>query len=142
MADRYPLPIQSEELPGFEVLVTGERVRAYADAAGDHNPIHLDAAFAAGTPFGGPIAHGMLLLAYLSRLLSARFGPAWVEGGSLDARFRAPALVGAVVRVGGQVTAVEQANGSATATCALRIHDAQGQALVTATATVPLRPGA
>ena len=36
-----------QALPVVEKDVTQERVRAYADAAGDHNPIHLDDAFAA-----------------------------------------------------------------------------------------------
>ena len=31
---------------GFERLVTQERVIAYAEASGDHNPIHLDEAYA------------------------------------------------------------------------------------------------
>jgi acyl dehydratase len=35
-------------------------VKAYADLCGDHNPVHLDAAFAATTRFRGAIAHGML----------------------------------------------------------------------------------
>ncbi len=48
--------------------LTQERINAYADASGDHNPIHVDAAFARGTPFGGTIAHGFLSLSMLSRM--------------------------------------------------------------------------
>ena len=42
----------------------------YADASGDHNPLHLDGDIASGTPYGKPIAHGMLVLASVA-LLSA-----------------------------------------------------------------------
>ena len=41
-----------EDLEGFNREVTQERVSAYANASGDHNPIHLDAEFAASTRFG------------------------------------------------------------------------------------------
>jgi 3-hydroxybutyryl-CoA dehydratase len=49
-----------EKLEQIDRTITQEQVQAYADAAGDHNPIHLDAEFAAKTPFGRRIAHGML----------------------------------------------------------------------------------
>ena len=54
--------------------VTREQIRAYADASGDHNPIHLDddAARAAGLP--GVIAHGMLAMAQLANLVVAYAG--------------------------------------------------------------------
>jgi 3-hydroxybutyryl-CoA dehydratase len=129
-------PVAGEVLGPLEIQVTALRVRAYAEASGDHHPIHLDAAFAAGTHFGGAIAHGMLLLAYLSRLMSGRFGRAWVENGSLDARFRGPAMVGALVRVLGSVHSVAETPEGLQVQCALRCEDEIGQTLVQATAKV------
>lgn len=54
-----------------EKLVTAsdERIRLFADASDDHNPVHLDEAFAHRTAYRGRIAHG---------LLSASFGSAVV----------------------------------------------------------------
>jgi acyl dehydratase len=43
-------------------------VEAFAALTGDRNPIHLDAAFAARTPFRGRIAHGLLVEALASGL--------------------------------------------------------------------------
>src|SRR5579862_3366465 len=103
MPDVVPPPTVGETFGPLRVPITPERVRAYAQASGDQNPIHLDPVFAATTEFGGTIAHGMLLLAYMSRLLSARFGHAWPMTGALDARFRAPALVGATVIIQGVI---------------------------------------
>ncbi len=68
-----------------------EQVNEYADASDDHNPIHVDEAFAAASPFGGTIAHGMLVLATISEMMAASLGEAWLRGGRLKVRFKAPA---------------------------------------------------
>ena len=39
-----------------------EAIKAYADLSRDHNPLHVDEAAAAASPFGGIVAHGFLLL--------------------------------------------------------------------------------
>lgn len=43
--------------------VTESDVVAFAGLSGDFNPLHTDATFAATTPFGERIAHGMLVAA-------------------------------------------------------------------------------
>lgn len=42
------------------VRFTKEQIAAYAQASGDHNPIHLDDEFARSVGLPGVIAHGML----------------------------------------------------------------------------------
>jgi acyl dehydratase len=42
------------------VTFTTEQIAAYAEASGDHNPIHLDEDFARSVGLPGVIAHGML----------------------------------------------------------------------------------
>lgn len=51
------------------IPVTDERIRLFAEASDDFNPVHLDDAFASKTAYRGRIAHG---------LLSASFGSAVV----------------------------------------------------------------
>lgn len=72
-------------------------LNAYADASGDHNPIHVDEAFAKNTQLGGTIAHGMLVLSFISEMMTAAFGERWLASGVLDARFRSPARPGDTV---------------------------------------------
>ncbi len=36
----------------------------FSDLTGDHHPLHTDPDWAASSPFGGRIAHGMLLLSF------------------------------------------------------------------------------
>jgi acyl dehydratase len=49
-------------------VVTFDRkqIAAYADASGDHNPIHLDDDFARSVGLPGVIAHGMLQMGILA----------------------------------------------------------------------------
>lgn len=68
-----------------------EQIARYAVASGDHNPIHVDPDFARATPFGGTIAHGMLVLASITEMMTAAGGEAFLTGGKLRVRFRAPA---------------------------------------------------
>ena len=93
---------QPGELPPVARVVTPERLRAYAAASGDDNPLHLDAAFAAATRFGGIIAHGMLTLAWLSEMMTAALGRRWLTGGSLRARFKGAAYLGDRVETWGR----------------------------------------
>jgi 3-hydroxybutyryl-CoA dehydratase len=45
-------------------------IQAFADVSGDHNPVHVDDAFAARTRFGRRIAHGMLTASLISAVLA------------------------------------------------------------------------
>jgi acyl dehydratase len=77
--------------------ITQQRIDAYAAASGDRNPIHVDPAFAATAPFGGTIAHGMLVLALIGEMMHAAHGEAWRSGGRLKVRFKAPTRPGDTV---------------------------------------------
>jgi acyl dehydratase len=94
------------ELPELSFEMTHERVLAYADASGDHNPIHVDdeAARRAGLP--GVIAHGMLSMGTLGTAATQWAGHAdrIVE---LTCRFTRPVPVGDVLRVSGTIIAID-----------------------------------
>ena len=74
-----------------DLQLSQDMLNRYADASGDHNPIHTDEAFAKTTQMGGTIAHGMLVLSSISQMMTAAFGERWVTSGTLEVRFRAPA---------------------------------------------------
>jgi len=52
----------------FEVTVGADHVRTFAELSGDWNPLHTDAAYAATTPYGGPVLHGAFSAALVSRM--------------------------------------------------------------------------
>ena len=58
--------------------VTEQDVLAFADLSGDDNPHHTDAGFAAQTRFGQRIAHGALLIAYVSTAFT-RYVERWLD---------------------------------------------------------------
>lgn len=91
------------EIPPLVRELTQDKVDRYAEASGDRNPLHVDPQFAVETQFGGTIAHGMLVLAYVSEMLTAAFGEGWVSSGKLKARFRAPARPGDTLRITGRI---------------------------------------
>lgn len=58
----------------FEVRkITKKDVESFSDVSGDRNPIHLDDSFASQTIFKRPIAHGMLLASYISKVIGNDF---------------------------------------------------------------------
>jgi acyl dehydratase len=111
--------------------LTQPMLNAYADASGDHNPIHIDEAFAKTTQMGGTIAHGMLVLSFISEMMTAAFEERWLASGSLDVRFRAPA------RPGDTVTArATQQPKDGRLRYAVECVSQTGEALITGTAEV------
>lgn len=89
----------TDSLPETSLATSAAVTRAYADLSGDHNPLHLDPDFAAGTPFGAPIAHGAMALDLLMNAVDASFGEDAAV--ALDIRFTAPVLVGERITAGG-----------------------------------------
>jgi len=115
-----------EVLPRLVKEITHEGIRLYGEAAGDLNPLHLDPKFAAKTQFGGAVAHGMLLLGYISEMMTIAFGPAWAASGKLEIRFRRPARPGDTVAVSGAVTALTGKGLQRRVTCAVQCQTQDG----------------
>lgn len=75
--------------------ITEADVAAYARLLGDTNPVHLDAAFAATTPFKRPIAHGMLSVGLIPTIFGASVpGCVYIDQ---QLRFKRPVFVGDTV---------------------------------------------
>jgi acyl dehydratase len=59
------------EVPPLELPpISRTTLALFAGASGDHNPIHVDVDFARTAGMDDVFAHGMLSMAYLSRLLT------------------------------------------------------------------------
>ena len=126
-------------LPVLTRAVSQGRINRYAEASGDHNPIHVDEDYARRTPLGGTIAHGMLVLAYASQAMAAAFGRDWLVSGRLDVRFRAPARPGDSLTVTGTVRGVDRADVGDDVTCDLLCSNQAGETVLSGLAEVKVR---
>ncbi len=52
--------------------ITDEDIHRFAEVSGDHNPLHLEDAYATTTRFGRRIAHGMLSASLISNAIGNR----------------------------------------------------------------------
>jgi acyl dehydratase len=101
--------------------ITQERIDTFADATGDHQWIHVDAARAAAGPFGARIAHGYLTLSLviplfddLLRIEGTRMG---VNYGLEKVRFPNPVRAGSRIRLAATVAEVTEVAGGVQMTC-------------------------
>ena len=102
---RGDLPAPAPTVSGVQTATTSFMVdqafvRRYADAAADHNPIHLDEAAARQAGFEGTIAHGMSVLAVVVEDAVQRFAggdASRVRG--VGVRFSGPVRPGQAVTV-------------------------------------------
>ncbi len=85
--------------------LTEADVLAFAALSGDHNPLHVDAAYARATNYEGRIAHGALQVGLASAMLGMHLPGRDVLFGAVNARFPAPLYFPCRVRVRGEITA-------------------------------------
>ena len=127
---------QGAELPTIERKITQQRIERYAHAAGDFNPIHLDQEFAATTQFGGTIAHGMMVIAFISEMMTLAYGDSWALAGKLKLRLRAPSYPGDTLTAHGQVKSVEEEDGQTVIRCGVGVKNQDGGVVISGDASV------
>lgn len=89
--------------------VTIEDVLGFADLTGDHEPIHVDEAFARATPYGARLAHGVLLIGMMAdRLLTAERAAPNVSYGYDRVRFMQAVPVGSRVLLSSRVLEIRE----------------------------------
>ena len=127
---------QGDNLPEVVKNITQKDIGLYAEASGDFNPIHIDEAFAAQTPLGGTVAHGMLILAYVSEMMITAFGKSWLSAGKLAVRFKAPARPKDTITVSGKVDSIESKEDNSYINCSVEARNQSGEAVITGSATI------
>ncbi|MBE7325401.1 MaoC family dehydratase N-terminal domain-containing protein [Nocardioides sp. Y6] len=85
------VPAEGDALPERTFTITRADLVAYAEASGDHNPIHSDEEVAQAVGLPGVIAHGMLTLGLVARAVTEWFPGAEVV--ELGSKFTHPVVV-------------------------------------------------
>lgn len=136
-------------LPSFDALQVGDRIpdlalpplsrldlALYCGASGDHNPIHVDIDFARQAGMPDVIAHGMLSMAWLGRLVTH-----WVPQTALrdlNVRFAAMTQVGECITCEGEVTDKFEVAGERRVRLSISTRNEQGQVKLAGEAVVAL----
>jgi acyl dehydratase len=102
-----------DQIHVLDRVVTAADVKAYADAGGDHNPLHQDDAVARAAGFPGIIAHGMFSMGHMAAAVVRWAGDAGAVV-DISAQFRAPVLMGERIEAGGHVIALDPETRTAT----------------------------
>ena len=128
---------QSAELT---MTVSEKGIESFAEVTGDVNPVHLDEAYAATTPFKTRIAHGMLSAGYISAVIGTKLpGPGAIYVGQ-TLRFKRPVKIGDEVTARCTITEIDQEKARITLETVCTVGD---KAVVEGEATimVPRREG-
>ncbi|RDV01096.1 MaoC family dehydratase [Undibacter mobilis] len=103
--------------------VSASDVVGFAEISGDRNPIHLSEHFAAQTPFGTRIAHGLYTASLISAVLGTRLpGPGAIYI-SQTLNFRAPVKIDDTVEVIVSVAELMPERARARLSCICKVGD-------------------
>jgi 3-hydroxybutyryl-CoA dehydratase len=93
--------------------VTETDVVLFGTLTGDLNPQHMDAAWAAGTPFGQRIAHGLLVVSYAVGLMPIDAGRVIALRRLDKVVFKRPVRIGDTIRVEARISRLRPADATA-----------------------------
>ena len=126
--------IQIGQTTSFSRTIGEREIMLFAAASGDVNPLHLDPVYAATTPFGEPIAHGILSASLISAAVALQLpGPGAVYV-SQSLRFLRPVKAGDQLTARLEVTAKRADKKFITLDCA--IVNQHGKPVVTGQAEI------
>ena len=127
---------KGDSLPQVSKAIDQARIEDYAHASGDFNPIHIDSEFASQTQFEGTIAHGMMVAATISEIMTGAFGSNWAETGKMKIRFRSPVKPGQTVTASGNVQRVAPIENANRIVCAVSVVKDDGEVAISGQAEV------
>ncbi|MGA5536225.1 MaoC family dehydratase [Mycolicibacterium nivoides] len=124
--DEFVAAKGSELGPTEWLEIIQQRVNLFADATDDHQWIHVDPEKAAGGPFGGTIAHGLLTLSLLPHFTHQLYRvdniAMAINYGYNKVRFITPVRVGSKVRASAAIADVAQLDGAVQATMTVTVE--------------------
>ncbi len=116
MTEASAISLPEGHVVAFEKKISDADVRSFAEASGDHNPLHLADAYASRTRFGRRIAHGMLTAGVVSAAIGNELAPpgALAIYLSQTLQFRRPVFIDDTIRAECTVTAFDPERNIAT----------------------------
>ena len=96
------------------VEMTEARIRLFAEASDDYNPVHMDDAYASKTPYRGRIAHGLLSASFGSAVVGTQLPGAGAIYLHQTLEFKKPVRIGDKVTARVTVAAIDPASARVT----------------------------
>lgn len=104
--------------------ITHNRLVRYSGASGDYNPLHTDPTFAQQAGLDNVIAHGMLVMGFVGRMISAYVGVDTLR--RFGVRFKGMTHLGDVITCSGQVVEKRELDGEGRIRCTVQAVDQHG----------------
>jgi len=122
----YSVAEIGDQLPPLTLgPINKDDLELYANASGDQNPIHTDQDFAKKSGLPDVIAHGMLIMSYLGRLLTNSVPQYQIK--NFNVQFSNMTYVNQKIICTGKVLEKNSIDGEETVTVALKVEDQQGE---------------
>jgi 3-hydroxybutyryl-CoA dehydratase len=134
------MKIAPGETAQLSTTITDRDIQAFAELTGDHNPVHLDDAFASRTRFKRRIAHGMLVASQLSKVIANDLPGQGSVYLSQTLKFVAPVYPGDTVTA--RVTVISVREDKPIITLETVCVNQDGQKVITGEAIVLVQPTA
>lgn len=115
------------------ITVTEQRIRQFAEASDDFNPVHMDEAFAAKTAYRGRIAHGLLSASFGSAVVGTILPGAGAIYLGQTLNFHKPVRIGDVVTARVTVASIDEAAARVVLRCDVHVD---GELVMDGEATV------
>ncbi|MEJ2718104.1 MAG: MaoC/PaaZ C-terminal domain-containing protein [Deltaproteobacteria bacterium] len=115
------LNVGDEVVRLVKLAITKVQLVRYAGASGDFNPLHTDDSVAQAAGFNGVVAHGMLLLAFMTEAVTSWIPRRWFK--QIKTRFKSVSGSGDILTITGVVKEKHIENDSGIVTCEIQIAD-------------------
>lgn len=135
LLENYPInELVVGQRASYSKTLTEQDVILFAACSGDVNPVHLDKEYAATTPFGEPIGHGMWTGALVSAAIATRLpGPGSVYR-SQSLNFKHPVKIGDTVTISLKISEIKERVKLVTIEC--EAHNQDGKLIAKGVAEV------
>jgi acyl dehydratase len=139
MFDRYFDELDEGDSRSFRgVTITEAHLLGFAGVTGDHYVLHTDAEYAATTPFGQRVAHGLLVLSCGAGLVPLEPDRVVAFLGMTDVKFTAPTFIGDTIHPEMTVLAKRESKAGGIVTVQETIKNQRGETVCTAVLDVLL----
>jgi len=122
----YSIAEIGDQLPPLTLKpINQDDLVLYANASGDQNPIHINQNFAKKSGFPNVIAHGMLIMSYLGRLLTNFIPQSSIK--NFTVQFSNMTHLNQQVICTGKVLEKNSIDNKEVVTISLKVEDLQGE---------------